>query len=117
MAEAMPTLLADARISQSTGGIESLMRNRVGLMLPNRKQQFGNVERTNNLLDLVVIRSEDGFLDINALARFIEAEEIPHGGRTVPMRSVADPRPTRGRYASLRDEATMNAVADERNLR
>ena len=117
MAVALPLLLAEPRISQSTGGMESLMRNEVARMLPNRKQQFANVERTNNLLDLVVVRATDGFVNLNDVARLIEADELPHGGRTVPMRSVADPRP-RGqvRYRSLRDEYQMNAVAAERGL-
>jgi len=48
----------------------------------------------------------------------IEADEVPHDGRTVPMRSIEDPSP-RGQkpYRSLRDEFQMNAVAAERGLR
>ncbi len=117
MAAALPDLLAEPRISRSTGGIEAMMRSEVGHLLTNRKQQFANIERTNSLLDLVVVRANDGFLDLNAVARLIEADELPHGGRTVPMRSVADPSPRgRPRYRSLRDEFQMNAVAAERGL-
>jgi hypothetical protein len=117
MATALPMLLADERISQSTGGMESMLRNQVAYMLPNRKQQFANIERTNNLLDLVVVRANDGFIDLNAVAKLIEADELPHGGRTVPMRSIADPSPRgRTRYRSLRDEYQMNAVAAARGL-
>ena len=119
MADALPALLGDPRIVQSTGGLESQMRGQVGSVLrAPRKQHFGNIERTNNLMDLVVVRANDGFVDLIAVAKLIEAEEVPHDGRTVPMRSIEDPSP-RGQkpYRSLRDEFQMNAVAAERDLR
>lgn len=118
MAAALPALLAEPRIVKSTGGLESQMRSLVGGVLrPPRKQHFGNIERTNNLMDLVVVRANDGFVDLIAVAKLIEADERPHNGHTVPMRSVQDPSP-RGQkpYRSLRDEFQMNAVAAERNL-
>ncbi len=118
MADALPALLAEPRIVQSTGGLESQLRSQVGSVLrPPRKQHFGNIERTNNLMDLVVVRANDGFVDLIAVASLIEAEEVPHNGRTVPMRSVQDPSP-RGQkpYRSLRDEFQMNAVAAGRRL-
>ena len=117
MAAALPALLADPRIVQSTGGPERQMRSQLGRILYGRKHQFGNIERTNNLLDLVVVREHGGFVDLNGVARLIEGDELPYGGRTVPMRAVQDPSP-RGhkRYRSLRDEFQMNAVAAERGL-
>jgi hypothetical protein len=117
MAAALPVLLSDPRLVQSTGGIESQMRNALSRVLDNRKQQFANIERTNNLMDLVVVRANDGFVHQNDVARLIEADEVPHRGRTVPMRSVADPSP-RGqrRYRSLRDEFAMNALAADRGI-
>ena len=117
MAAALPVLLANPRIVQSTGGLESQMRSSLARVLAGRKQAFGNIERTNNLLDLVVVREHDGFVRLKDVARLIEADEMPHGGRTVPMRSIADPSP-RGqeRYRSLRDEFQMNAIAADRGL-
>lgn len=116
MADALPALLADARLRMATGGIESLIRTWIEPILLNRARQFANIERTNNLFDLVVCRSEGMFGDLNAVAALIEADEIPFGGWTVPLRAIADPRPRRGRYSSLRDEALMTALAEEKGL-
>ena len=116
MADALPALLADPRLRQSTGGIESLIRTWVEPLLARRRHSFANIERTNNLLDLAVCRSEGLFRDLNRVARLIEEDEGPHGGWTVPLRSIADPQPRRGWNRSLRDEGQMIAVADERGL-
>ena len=117
MAAALPLLLANDRLVQSTGGIESQMRSALSRLLSNRKQQFANIERTNNLFDLVVVRENDGFVHPVEVARLIEAEEVPHHGRTVPMRAIQDPCPPgQERYRSLRDEFQMNAIAAERGL-
>ncbi|MDA8203179.1 MAG: hypothetical protein M0Z49_10520, partial [Chloroflexi bacterium] len=116
MAAALPALLADPRLGMSTGGIESLNHTWIDPLLAQRQYQFANIERTNNLFDLAVCRSEGAFTDLNAVAALIEADELPWGGWTVPLRAIADPQPRRGTYSSLRDEALMNAIAEERGL-
>jgi len=116
MAAALPLLLADPRLPISTGGLEASMRAAVGDILHHREQHFGNIERTNSLLDLAVCRSLGLLSDLNEVAARIEADEVPHGGWTVPLRAIADPLPRVGAYRSLRDEAGMNAVAEERGL-
>jgi hypothetical protein len=116
MARALPTLNADPRLRLSTGGLEGKIRDAIERVLRNREHVFGNIERTNNLMDLVVCQEAGDLLDRNAVARLIEADERPHGGWTVPLRTIADPRPRVGRYRSLRDEAQMVAVASERGI-
>lgn len=116
MAAAIPVLVTDPRLRQSTGGLESLIRSWIEPILHGRRHQYGNIERTNSLLDTAVCRAHGVFTDLNAVARLLEADEVPWGGWTVPLRSIADPRPRRGRYRSLRDEAQMVAVATERGV-
>jgi hypothetical protein len=116
MAAALPALLADPRLRMSTGGLERVIAQTVEPLLAGRRHQFGNIERTNSLLDLAVCRAEGAFVDLNAVAALIEADELPWGGWTVPLRAIADPRPRRGRYRSLRDEALLISVAEERGL-
>lgn len=116
MAAALPALLVEPRLRQSTGGLESLIQASVEPILHRRRHQFGNIERTNILFDLAICRAEGAFRDLNAVVRLIEADELPWGGWTVPLRAIADPAPRNGRYRSLRDETQMVAVAEERGL-
>jgi hypothetical protein len=116
MAAALPTLLAEPELKMSTGGLETIMHKHIDPVLDGRRHQFGNIERTNNLLDLVVCRANGAFTDLNAVAALLEADEEPWRGWTVPLRAVADPLPAVGAYRSLRDEMLMVAVAEERGL-
>jgi hypothetical protein len=116
MARAIPFLAADHRLKVSSGGLESTIRTVVEDILRQRAFQFANIERTNNLFDLAVARNQGMFIDLNAIARLIEADEMPHGGWTVPMRAIEDPQPRNDRYSSLRDEAQMRAVAAARGV-
>jgi len=84
--------------------IESLLRD-AEAVLRRRAFQFANVERTNNLMDLVVARQNGMFTDLTAIAQLIEADEMPHRGWAVPMRAIDDPQPRNDRYSSLRDES------------
>jgi hypothetical protein len=67
-------------------------------------------------MDLVVARNNGMFIDLAAIVRLIEADEMPHRGWTVPMRTIEDPQPRVERYSSLRDEGVMLAVADAKGL-
>jgi len=115
MAQAIPLLAADHRIKVSSGGLESMLKD-VEKVLYRRAFQFSNIERTNNLMDLVVARNNGMFINLAAIVRLIEADETPHRGWTVPMRTIEDPQPRVERYSSLRDEGVMLAVADAKGL-
>lgn len=116
MAEVLPFLMADPQIPISTGGLESILRNRVDPVLAPRQSQLANIERTNSLLDLVVADAHGAFDDLNAAAEVLRADANRHGGWTVALRSVPDPRPRTGTYSSLRDAALLASVAEERGV-
>jgi hypothetical protein len=53
--DALPHLLANPRLPVTTGGLETLVKGRIGPVLTGRTHGFTNIERTNRLLDLVTL--------------------------------------------------------------
>ena len=80
-----------------------------------RRTGFANLERTNMLLDLVTARHHGAFDNLNDIVKLIRADTTPHGGWTVPLRTVSDPRPTGGTYSSLRRDL-LSTIASQRGL-
>ena len=116
---AMATALTAASASQvplSTGGLETLIDTQVKRLLTPRRTAFGNLERTNILFDLVVARQHGEFDNLGATAALIRDDTLAHDGYTVPLRSIADPRPHGGSYSSLRDVTLLNEVARAKGL-
>jgi hypothetical protein len=101
----------------STGGLELLIDRQVSPMLKRRSAGFANIERTNNLFDLVVARQHGVFLDHSALVQQLRNDALSAAGYAVPLRDISDPRPKSGRYSSLRDSQALLDLADERGLR
>jgi hypothetical protein len=116
MAAALPSLARHPYVPLATGALERLIRTRVQPMLSLRSSGFGNIERTNTLMDLAVARAHGAFDDLAEVATLLRDDTDPAGGWTVPLRSVADPRPRSGRYSSLRDPTLLTTLAAERGL-
>ena len=116
MADALPSLARHPQVPLATGALERLIRTRVQPMLSLRASGFGNIERTNTLMDLAVARAHGAFDDLAEVARLLRADTGPANGWAVPLRSVADPRPRSGRYSSLRDPTLLTTLAAERGL-
>ncbi len=116
MAAALPSLARHPYVPIATGALERLIRTRVKPMLSLRASGFGNIERTNSLMDLAVARAHGAFDDLAAVADLLREDSDQAGGWTVPLRSVADPKPRSGRYSSLRDPTLLTTLAAERGL-
>jgi hypothetical protein len=107
-AKILPRLGAYPGVLLSSGGIEELIRHRTNSVL-DRRTQFGNAERTNALMDLVVANERGALSDLDAVARAIrkDAEDRKDasgkGGWAVTVRSIDDPQPPGEHYSSLRD--------------
>ncbi len=71
-------------------------------MLARRAQGFGNLERTNRLLDLAVLRA-NGQMSAAAVADRPRTDARQHGGYASPVRRILDP----GAYRSLLDKDLM----------
>lgn len=117
MVEAL-TVAADLpqQLPLSTGGLETLIDSQVKRLLTPRRTAFGNIERTNILFDLVVARQHGAFDNLGRTAALIRQDTLDHDGWTVPLRSVADPRPAGSSYSSLRDITLLNEVARTKGL-
>lgn len=100
----------------ATGGLETLIAKNIQPQLSMRRTAFANLERTNLLFDLVVADHHGAFDNSADVVRLLREDTAPHGGWTVPLRSIADPRPRNGAYSSLRDTTLLNDLAAERGL-
>lgn len=116
MAKVLADINANADIPISTGGLETLLAKNVKPILAMRRTGFANLERTNMLLDLVTSRHHGAFDNLNDIVKLIRADTTPHGGWTVPLRTISDPRPTGGTYSSLRDATLLSTIASQRGL-
>ena len=96
MALVLDDLAALPGVPVSTGGLETLISKHVTPLLAMRRTSFGNIERTNLLFDLAVARHHGAFDDIGEVTRLLRDDTTSHEGWTVPLRSVADPRPPGG---------------------
>jgi hypothetical protein len=107
--------VANPHLPVSAGGLETLIRENIDPALALRTQ-FGNIERTNSLFDLVVARTHGAFDDLSAVAHQLRADVEAHDGWTVALRAFDDPQPDVGRYSSLRDVTLLATLARERGL-
>ena len=119
---ALPRLAAHPEVPVSTGGLEKVMSKRVEPLLAMRRTGFANIERTNRLFDLVIAREHGAFDDLTAVVALLRKDAKEAVGRngkagwSVPLRGIADPRPSDGRYSSLRDAMLVVELAELRGL-
>jgi hypothetical protein len=115
-ATAISRLVNHPEVPVSTGGLETLVSRKVQPMLALRRTGFGNIERTNRLMDLLIAREHGAFVDLTDVVTLLRQDASPEGGWTVPLRAIADPRPRTGRYSSLRDTLLVTELAEARGL-
>lgn len=115
-AHAIPALQGQPGVPVSTGGLETVMAKRVQPMLALRRTSFGNIERTNRLFDLLIAREHGAFVDLTDVVTLLRNDALTEGGWTVPLRDIADARPGKGRYNSLRDNLLITEIAESRGL-
>lgn len=116
MAAVLDDLAVLPDIPVSTGGLETLIAKHVTPLLAMRRTSFANIERTNLLLDLVVARHHGAFDDLGDIVKLLRGDTIAHAGWTVPLRRIADPKPRKGTYSSLRDTTLLDSLAKQRGL-
>lgn len=116
MLQALTTIAAHPQVPVSTAVVEAVIRHTLEPAIAERKAGLANIERTYRLLDLIVARGHRSFDDLNTVAAMLRGDAEPDGGRSTPLRHVADPRPRRGRYSSLRDATLVYELAKDRGL-
>lgn len=112
----LPDIALHPKLPLSTGGLETLMTKAIHPLLAMRRTAFANLERTNLLLDLAVAHHHGVFDDPSRVTQLLRDDAVAHGGWTVALRSIADPRPKNGSYSSLRDTTLLTSLAEQRGL-
>ncbi|WP_194290597.1 hypothetical protein [Modestobacter roseus] len=111
VAAALPSLRAHPGVPVSTGGFETLPRTTVKTVLTGRGHAFANIERTNNLFDLVVCRNRGVFAQRSDVLAKLRTETLRHDGWAAAPRDVADPQPPApATYSSLRDKDLLDQL-------
>jgi hypothetical protein len=117
VAAALPALRANPGVPVSTGGFELLLRKTVKTVLTGRGHAFANIERTNNLLDLLVCRDRGVFARRSDIVAQLRAASLAHDGWSAAPREVADPQPPApATYSSLRDKDLLAALDARRGV-
>lgn len=103
-------------VPRSTGALETLLTRYVKPTMKRRAQALGNIARTQQLLDLIVLHSVGYFHDL-ARATTALREDSSSGpaevrGFAPPVRTMADP----GLYRSLTDEDVITDLMRQRGL-
>ena len=108
----MPVFDEHHVLPRSTGALESMIFRIVKPSLSNRALGFGNLERTNRLVDLMVLYANGMLDDVNRVVAAINSDARKHGGYVPPVRSITDVRMTR----SLLDDTVPAKLAKQRGL-
>ena len=100
VAAALPALRANPCVPVSTGGFETLLRTTVNTVLTGRGHAFANIERTNNLFDLVVCRTAE--CSPSAARSWPSCAPKPGGTTAGPPRRARSPTRSRRRRPRTR---------------
>lgn len=108
----MPVLDEHRVLPRSTGALESMLFHVVKPSLSGRALGFGNLERTNRLLDLMTLNANGEFDDLSKVTAALASDARKHGGYVPPVRSITDVRMTR----SLLDDTVPSKLAKAKGL-
>ena len=108
----MPVLDANRILPRSTGALEATLFQTVKPSLSGRAQGFGNLARTNRLLDLMTLRANGYFDDLGAVTERLANDARSHDGFMPLVREVADRR----MYRSLLDDTTVATLVKNAGL-
>lgn len=99
-------------VPRSTGALEALIEREVEPTLTVRAQGFGNLIRTNALLDLVTLRLAGKIDRTGPVAEQLRQDVRANGGYAARVRDITD----KGAYRSLLDPDVVEKLAKKRGL-
>jgi hypothetical protein len=103
-------------VPRSTGALEDLFARYVKASIKPRGRGFGNLIRTNQLLDLFVLRANNYFDDHARVVQVLRKDSIEgdpqHPGFAPPVRAITDS----GLDRSLLDDSIIAALIKKRGL-
>jgi hypothetical protein len=115
---ALPILAAYPGMPASNASVENRIRNDLKPFLLNRAQRFGNGERTNRLLNLLICQHAGVFADLDSLALRLRRLNEAAGGWAPAPRQILDkqPRGAAKRYQSLKAHSVITKLAKDRGI-
>ncbi len=99
-------------LPRSTGALEATLFEVVKQSMTWRGPGFGNLERTNRLLDLMTLRANGSFDNLHAVTDALAADARNHEGFVPPVRVIADVRLNR----SLHDDTIPARLVKQAGL-
>lgn len=119
--DALPILHANPHVPASNAAVENRIRNLLKPFLENRSHLFGNQERTNRLLNLLVCREAGTFTDLDALALRIREFNETNGGWAPAPRQIIDRQPPTSTapakpFRSLKSHNVVARLAKDRGI-
>jgi hypothetical protein len=94
---------------RSTEELETVLFKVVEPSLSGRALGFGNLQRTNRLLDLLTLKANGQFEDLQMVAAALNKDAREHDGYVPPVRTITDNRMNR----SLLDETMPRRLAKQ----
>ncbi len=119
---ALPILTANPHVPASNAAVENRIRMALKPFLEQRSHLFGNAERTNRLLNLLVCRQAGVFTDLDALTLRIRRMNEATGGWAPAPRQILDKQPSASksrtaRYESLKAHSVIAKLAKDKGIK
>lgn len=118
---ALPILAANPHVPASNAAVENRIRMALKPFLENRSHMFGNAERTNRLLNLLVCREAGTFTNLDDVALNIRQMNEATGGWAPAPRQILDKQPATSvsrsqRYESLKSHSVISKLAKSKGI-
>lgn len=108
----MPMLDEIKVLPRTTGALEATLFNTIKPAILGRARTFGNLVRTNRLMDLMVLHADGQLASTAAVARALRRDVETTDGYGPPVRAITDPR----MYRSLLDASQLDHLVRDAGL-
>jgi hypothetical protein len=108
----MPVLDELQLLPRTTGALESVLFHTIKPSILGRAKAFGNLARTNRLMDLMVLHANGQLNSVAKISEQLRADAIAGGGYAPQVRTIADPR----MYRSLTDASQLDQLLRDAGL-
>ena len=109
----MPVLDELGVVPRTSGALEAVLNNTIKPSVLSRARGFGNLARTNRLMDLMVLAANNQLDNTAGLTATLRADAEQHAGFAAPTRSISDA----GMYRSLSDPLQLDQLISDAGLR
>jgi len=109
----MPVLDELGTVPRTSGALEAVLHNTIKPSVISRARGFGNLARTNRLMDLMVLAANNHLDNAAGLSQVLRTDAEDHAGFAAPTRRITD----QGMYRSLSDPVQLDELLCNAGLR